>query len=487
MKKISATAVMAVMTVAGALADNDWLHIYNNAETPAIIYTTPVDEVVSMGYEGEDDGTFSTLRIDHAVDGAVPLDLTDVGQIAVGTNVPTVYITTDSGQIPWSKTEWWRGTVSVRGYGAFPDIDCDSINLRCRGNSTMTYPKKPFRMKLDKKRDFLGLKKAKNFALLANYIDNTLMRNAMAMKLGEMLGTPYVNHMIPVNLVMNGEYYGSFTVTEKLGINSGSIDDIDEAKGMLWEIGADDEDYVYNPVAYPSLPVAVKDPDPADFAGADPFFSIENWYNMWKNDLDETMASIKEGAEWGHESNWDDYIDLESVVNYMLVYDICCNRELRHPKSVFLHKATVDSKYMFGPIWDFDWCFSFDQFNVIEPQTHLFMNRWNNGAYGGAEFFYALCLNKRFQQRFRERWEEFYSDMYPAWLEYFDEYAARIEASAFQNGQRWTEADDVVNAGTTADFVSNVAAMRRWIVDRIEFINSDPRLGLFQQGDLFGN
>lgn len=485
MNKYLIAVLAAASATVAANADNDWLHIYDNSETPEVIFTTPIDRVQEINYTGTDGDTFTTIEITPVEGDVTSLPLSDIGRLHIGTNVPTLYITTDNGQIPWNKKDWWRGAVSMEGYGAFPDIELDSINIRGRGNSTMTFSKKPFRMKFDKKREFLGLKKSKNFALLANYIDNTLMRNAMAMKLGEMLGTPYVNHMVPVNIVFNGEYYGSFTVTEKLGINSGSIDDIDEAKGILWEIGADDETYVYHPAAYPNLPVAVKDPDFDDIAAEFEYFDVENYFNMWKRDLDETMNSISAGAQWGAESNWDDFIDLESFVNYMLVFDICCNRELRHPKSVFMHKAGIGQKYVFGPIWDFDWCFNFDEGAVVSPGKYLFLNQWEGGQYGGSGFFYAMCLNKKFQQRFNERWQEFYDTLYPQWLEYFDRYAALIEVTAHQNGGRWPASENSKNAGSSADFHKNAAEMRQWIIDRIEFINSDPKRGLFENGDLF--
>ncbi len=485
MKKYITAALVAASTAFAANADNDWLHIYDNSEIPEVVFTSPVGNIAEINYTGTDGDTFSTIEI-TPVDGTVTsLPLADISRLHIGTNVPTIYITTDNGQIPWNKEDWWRGTFSMEGYGAFPDIEGDSINIRLRGNSTMSFSKKPFRVKFDKKRDLLGLKKSKNFALLANYIDNTLMRNAMAMKLGELLGTPYVNHIIPVNIVFNGEYYGSFTVTEKLGINSGSIDDIDETKGILWELGAEDEAYHYKPSSYPSLPVAVKDPDFDELAEADTTFNAEEWFEMWKKDADVMFQSIRDGAEWQAESHWDEYIDVESVVNYMLVFDICCNRELRHPKSVFVHKPAVGEKYVFGPIWDFDWCFTFDEGKSVPPQQYLFLNRYEGGQYGGTGLFYALCLNKKFQQRFNERWTEFYTTVYPQWLEYFDEYAAMIEVTAYQNGQRWTADENSKQAGSSADFHKNAAEMRRWIIDRVEFINSDPQRGLFQQEDIF--
>ncbi len=133
----------------------------------------------------------------------------------------------------------------------------------------------------------------------------------------------------------------------------------------------------------------------------------------------------------------------------------------------------------------FDWCFSFDESNVVSPRQYLFFNRYEGGQYGGAGFLHALCLNKKFQQRFNERWTEFYTTVYPQWLEYFDEYAAKIEVTAYQNGQRWTADENSKQAGSSADFHKNAAEMRQWIIDRVKFINSDPQRGLFENEEVF--
>lgn len=55
-----------------------------------------------------------------------------------------------------------------------------------------------------------------------------------------------------------------------------------------------------------------------------------------------------------------DCLDMESFVNYMLVYNICGNREILWPKSLYMYKRSIDDVYHFGPVWDFDWAFSYD-------------------------------------------------------------------------------------------------------------------------------
>ena len=48
------------------------------------------------------------------------------------------------------------------------------IKIRGRGNSTWFAPKKPYRIKLDKKTDLFGMGNNKDYVLLANYYDPLL-------------------------------------------------------------------------------------------------------------------------------------------------------------------------------------------------------------------------------------------------------------------------------------------------------------------------
>ena len=62
-----------------------------------------------------------------------------------------------------------------------------------RGKSTAIIPtKKPYKLKFNKKRKVLGFEgKFKNWALMANAFDRSLLRNALAYKISELIGFEY--------------------------------------------------------------------------------------------------------------------------------------------------------------------------------------------------------------------------------------------------------------------------------------------------------
>ncbi|HEY5499210.1 MAG TPA: CotH kinase family protein, partial [Bacteroidales bacterium] len=96
------------------------------------------------------------------------------------TNIPTVYIQTKNRQDITSKDIYLKGIVTIVSENG-SSIFTDSIQIKGRGNASWSFPKKPYRMKLYNKANLLGMPaKAKDWTLINNYGDKTLMRNLLA-------------------------------------------------------------------------------------------------------------------------------------------------------------------------------------------------------------------------------------------------------------------------------------------------------------------
>ena len=118
--------------------------------------------------------------------------------------IPELTITTTDPsivEIP-SKDYYLEGTLAVNGRGGYEDYT-GKTEVKGRGNSTWGYPKKPYRLKLNKKAEICGLGKAKNYVLLANHLDPTLMLNSVEFKTGRLLELPFTNDAMPVDVVLN--------------------------------------------------------------------------------------------------------------------------------------------------------------------------------------------------------------------------------------------------------------------------------------------
>lgn len=435
------------------------LHVYSSKDSKLFL-TWPFEEVASLRF----DPASGKMIVSHKSAGDIGLEMAGISKTVIGHSVPRIDINTVNtlpGNEIQSKTDYVDAVISIEGCGIYDDFEPMKVSVRGRGNTTWGMPKKPYRLKFAKKQSLLGFKKAKNYVLLANYMDCSLMRNYVAMQFAQMIGTDYPNHMLPVDVYLNGEYKGSYMLTEKVGINSGSIamSDEDEAASILFEIDAntpDDDEYPFTDLSF-GLPFRVKDPD----APEDPA-ERKKWLADWRADLNMMMAAVKTlNNPWS-------YIDLDSFVKYVMTFNFCTNQELKHPKSVYLYK-TKGGKYRFGPVWDFDWAFGFD---CGGAGTSYSLPLLTTGA--GAEFFLRLMKTPVFLSRYAEIWKDFYDSHREEFFRKFDDYASFLEPSAAH--------DKVILRRDSYyhSYLNDPRELRRWLENHIEWINDPARnYGLF--------
>ena len=88
------------------------------------------------------------------------------------------------------------------------------VGIRTRGKSTSVALKKAYRIKFNEKTSVLGLKDNKSWVLLADYYDQSSIRNYTALTLASYFDnmdfTPTPNH---VALIMNGEFKGLYLLS----------------------------------------------------------------------------------------------------------------------------------------------------------------------------------------------------------------------------------------------------------------------------------
>ena len=367
-------------------------------------------------------------------------------------SVPHIYITTanPSASEIASKDYYVEATLEIDGKNVYENYT-GATEIKGRGNSTWNMPKKPYRLKLKKKASLCGFGEAKNYVLLANHIDPTLMLNAVAFKMGQLLEMPFTNHAVPVDVTLNGNYKGSYMLTEQVEVKENRID-LDEDNCIVWEFDTNyDEDLKFMSDAF-GLPVMVKDPDLTDAQ-----------FDYWRNDLN---GFLKQFAQEPLATNtYTDLIDIESVAKYILVYNLTHNMEINHPKSIYMHKEG-NGKYVMGPIWDFDWAFDYEGNNehFRRYDSSLWNERMTNGA--GTRFFKRFLDDSRVTKIYKQVWEDFYTTKFDLLLNYVDEYAKILEPSAIENSRIWTN---------TKDFNTKVRALREWLKKRAEHINTEVK------------
>lgn len=339
--------------------------------------------------------------------------------------IPHIYIDTDEKAPVNSKDNYVNANLRIDGAGEYEDYE-GRTRIKGRGNSTWSYPKKPYRLKLDSKAPLFGLSTEKDWILLANYLDESLMCNAIAMKAGRLLEMPYTHHIIPVDVTLNGEYIGSYMFTEQKEVDDNRINIAD---GGVWlELDTYfDEPFKFYSKDY-QLPVMVQYPELEDWDPAEANAELAKI----KSDFELFTAAVKDASF--PNNNYSSYFDLDAFVNYMIVYTLTLNEEINHPKSTYIYKPK-DGKYNMGPIWDFDWAFGYEgrYTHFVEPTRDLF---WS-GTSKGTVFFSRLMHDPAVKSLFKQKWNQFRASEYPKLISYMERYADILKDSYARDYARW--------------------------------------------------
>lgn len=478
MKKILFSAVALTIACASATAQNELYHVFRSDDN---FTTVKGSDVNTITHKGDKTNGFTQLIFNMSDGTNTTIDLSVIDSVQVrATGLPEFHVTLQDypnwTELQGAKDDIHPATLYMDGNGMYDDISEQTVEFRGRGNSTWGMKKKPYRFKMEKKASACGLPKAKSFVLLANYIDCSLMRNGIALWTANYLQMPFANHGVPVKVYLNGIYKGAYLLTEKLGIGGGSVD-IDETKGMLFELDSNyDEPFKFKFTwgGGHVLPVMVKDPDLTEIV-ADLNTTAEAYFQTWQNDFKAFANAVVSTPTTG---SLKQYVDIESVVNFFIVNTLAGNHELSHPKSFYIYKESLDGVYKFGPVWDFDWAFTFNGAEGASAEVPLVSS---NGDYSGYSFIKALMSNEEIRALYKEKWDAFVKDGYPKLKEYMEEYANLIEPSAKENGLLWP-ADHSVSwrlSESSFEFRDNFAALKTWIDQRIKYCNSHPNYGIY--------
>ena len=149
--------------------------------------------------------------------------------------LPVLFIDT-SGKAVESKGVEVEATMRIQGNDRFRNSKVlydGPMTMHVRGNSTSMCAKKPYKLKLDKKADLLGMGKSKHWVLISNPFDVSLLRSKTAYDLSGEMGLVHMESQW-VDVVMNGEYLGNYQLCEHIRVDENRVDIFD------WEGAADE-------------------------------------------------------------------------------------------------------------------------------------------------------------------------------------------------------------------------------------------------------
>ncbi len=319
------------------------------------------------------------LRVDAVADGKKTQALLKSFKFYKG-GVPTVYVNIDEsfgtiedmnnstnhtancyGDITVKTPKGFKSEYMDEPFAEDTTQKCDLEYIRGRGNSTWMANKRPYKIKLQDPADFFGMGECKHWALIANYYDPTLLRNRMTYFLGNAMGMDYTPQLIPVDVVMNGTYLGSYYLSEVVRIDTSRVKikdlekipetDTDITGGYLLGMSpyGDEEGYIFTTPH--EVEFVLESPEEAKNGRIE---DMNQYIEKYIVNLEK--AIFAEDFKDPKGESYKKYLDLDSAAKYFLVQSFSMNGDAYGTASTKLYKTPGDDgKLYFGPLWDFDY------------------------------------------------------------------------------------------------------------------------------------
>lgn len=437
--------------------------------------------------------------------------------------LPSMFINTPEGgldRIHADKDHKEKGcTMLAINDNGKVDYNSTLASMKGRGNSTWGYPKKPYNIKLDEKSKLFGMEKAKNWCLIANYGDKSLIHNQITYGVGADIGMTESPDCRNIDLYINGEYHGVYLITEKVEINKNRVDifDLEEATeecnpnvdlstfehkgtfgkfssylegtqhwyaipndpeditgGYLLELELADRypDEASGFVTQNGQTIVVKSPEYASEA------QMKYISSYWQEMEDALYSDTGYNSQGKH---YTEYIDIVSYARQYLIQEWTNNWDAGLTSNYFY--KDVNGKFHAGPIWDFDGAFTNsrgrDGVDLTDPtnlhaksRTLYYSALFGNGDVKNVPNIYALGFRHAdFAETVEAEMKNNFAPAVQTLLNTkFNEYVNKVNNSAIMNAIRWNYYETTDPSVIESEYLSEISALREFIIARTDFL-----------------
>lgn len=339
--------------------------------------------------------------------------------------------------------------------------------VKVRGNFTLDYMKKSIRIKFDKAQNMLQLnngRKFKNWVLLADWKDLSLLNNPVAFYLGNAILGPdgyYCTDYCPVQVFVNDTYWGVYLLVEQQEIKSGrtSLSETKKnqkswASSYLFELDAyaEHERLMPNGKGDPTFSITYYKHDrsvpdftlKSDINHEDQLEFLESYV---KKIYFIVYSALQDQKYYTFNSSYTSLIllpdstametiskviDIQSLVDTYVLYEICCNPDVGWSSFYIGLDMTPkgEKRLVFEAPWDFDSSFGIRlsyEMHALPFETN-FTNPW-----------LALFRDEPwFQEMVRQKWQELRANQVPEKaLQMILDYTARYKLDYLDNYRQW--------------------------------------------------
>ncbi len=426
-----------------------------------------------------------------------------------------VTIDTETGKDVTSKVDYISADLNIYGNKDYAGAVQYSgkTEIRGRGNTSWTaFPKKSYKLKLDKKTNIFGMGENKHWVLISCYWDEDFLRNKMSYDLSGEMGLTYMASDW-VDVYLNGNYAGVYLLCEQIRVGKSRVNiynwedtagDIAKAvnkqhpdvkKGKLEDFLVENLGWVtqgrftYNGVIYkvsdyykkelPSvnggylLEMDTHDDEVSSFKTGSklnvnikrPEFLKSNstmlsYIKTYVSAFEDACCSEDFTTEYGGKRvRYNELCNMDSMVKWWMVNEVFFNWDAGY-NSNFMYKD-VDGKLTFGPIWDMDITAAgygtsdlYDRWQTWFYKRNPQMNLWYKEVVADP---YFVMLAEECYWKYRPMFENMIADG-----GYMEKSYQKLRESGLKNTSIWKWRN-----GYEKDY----ANMKQWLKNRLEWLD----------------
>lgn len=382
-------------------------------------------------------------------------------------SIPVVRIDVEGGKSITTRSVYVNAMLTIEDpeklYSEETRIEIPT-EIKGRGNSTWGMPKKPYKLKLLKKRRLMGMSENKHWVLLANYSDKTLMRNEVVFEMSRILGmrwTPLLRH---VEVYLNGAYQGVYMLAEHTQVAPERVD--------IQIVGPDDNSGDAITGGY-LLELDERNGQPRRFSTSrglpvnfvDPEQPTTEQFNYIRNYI-QTAENILYNNDVFKDPNvgYAAYIDLTSFAHNYILQELTKNVDGGMRLSTFFYKER-GGKLAQSHVWDFD--LTLGNCDYINSSTQGYLTR-------NSKWHTQLVKDPAFIAVVKEEWTKLYSQLYRVFM-LIENNRVLLDEAQKRNFQTWRILNTYVwpNVKVTGSYKGEVDYMVEFLTGRAEWLNEE--------------
>lgn len=273
------------------------------------------------------------------------------------TGLPVISIETELDENGYSKpitskTEYIDCNITVYDPITGNNVINETAQIRGRGNSTWNMEKKPYKFKFDIKQNLFGFGSAKDWVLMADYSDKSLLRNFLSYTIAGYFPSLEASPDCQiVEVYLNGAYNGTYLLCEQIEVNENRVE-VSEDSSLI------DTGYL---VELDGWAGTANESDPwvsvPDNLNSNRRYTIKTPNNTELTDAHKDFIrgyltgciELLSGTDYEAIKN---VIDVESFAQAYIVHELFKCPDVDY-SSFYLYKKEGGRLYC-GPVWDFD-------------------------------------------------------------------------------------------------------------------------------------